>query len=275
MRETSNTSKPLRSFRNAALCYGVATLCLLAGCSALAKATYLELLPMQGFDTLPADARVHFEPGAQAAAEKLATNYNSLVEQVQSRLGDALRSTPQVYLCATDACYRKYALSAEARAEARGRGNLVLLNAATLESENRLLPVFAHELVHVFWFQRGVHCTPRWWTEGLAVATSDGGGAEKAAHDAAVQAIRDGRAFQASSENSCWTRMPLGLDAMPWPMFYRQSGMFVQWLRATHPEAFAASLARLRSGENLATAIESTHGQPLSALQRQWRKSLE
>ncbi|NML85973.1 hypothetical protein [Polaromonas sp.] len=260
----------LRSIR--LVCF-VTMVSLLTGCTAVARAAYLELLPLQGFDTLQADKRVHYEPEAKTNAENLAANYAQTIQQIEARLGGTLQTTPQVYLCASDACYLKYAFNQEARAEARGRGNLVLLKARTLEAEGRLLPVFTHELVHAFWFQHGVHCTPRWWTEGLAVEVSNGGGAEKVTHQEALQAMQEGKIFHASDENSCWTRMPPQLNGMAWPMFYRQSGMFVQWMRVRDPEGFSALLIKLRSGDNLATAIESVYGQPLTALHSAWQKS--
>ena len=251
----------------------VTVVSLLTGCTAVARAAYLELLPLQGFDTLQADNRVHYEPEAKTNAEILAASYAQTIQQIEARLGGTLQTKPQVYLCVSDACFLKYAFNKEARAEARGRGNLVLLKARTLEAEGRLLPVFTHELVHAFWFQHGVHCTPRWWTEGLAVEVSNGGGAEKVTRLEALQAIQEGKIFQASDENSCWTRMPPQLNGMAWPMFYRQSGMFVQWMRVRDPEGFSTLLIKLRSGDNLATAIESVYGQPITALHLAWQKS--
>ena len=251
----------------------VTVVSLLTGCTAVARAAYLELLPLQGFDTLQADNRVHYEPEAKTNAEILAASYAQTIQQIEARLGGTLQTKPRVYLCVSDACFLKYAFNKEARAEARGSGNLVLLKARTLEAEGRLLPVFTHELVHAFWFQHGVHCTPRWWTEGLAVEVSNGGGAEKVTRLEALQAIQEGKIFQASDENSCWTRMPPQLNGMAWPMFYRQSGMFVQWMRVRDPEGFSTLLIKLRSGDNLATAIESVYGQPITALHLAWQKS--
>ena len=250
-------------------------LSLTTGCSAVVRVAYLELLPLQGFETLQADRRVHYESEARAAAELLAAGYAAAISQIETKLGDKLHITPEVYLCASDACFVKYAFNKEARAEARWRGNLILLKAKTLEAEGRLLPVFAHELVHAFWFQRNIGCTPRWWTEGLAVESSNGSGAEKILRALATQAIRDGQVFQASDENSCWTRMPPQLNGMALPMFYRQSGMFVGWLRAHDPKAFALLLVKLREGDNLTKTIESAYSQPLTALHLAWTKSVQ
>lgn len=253
----------------------VAVISVLAGCSSVARAAYLELLPLQGFDTLPSDGRVHYEPEAKTSAELVAANYGQAIQQIETKLGGTLQTTPQVYLCASDACFLKYAFNNEGRAEARWRGNLVLLKAKTLEAEGRLLPVFTHELVHAFWFQRDIGCTPRWWTEGLAVESSNGGGAEKILRSLATQAIREGQVFQASDENSCWTRMPPGHDGMAWPMFYRQSGMFVEWLRVSDPKAFSVLLEKLRAGDNLSATIASAYGQSMTSLHLAWQKSLQ
>ena len=266
--------QPKLSRRFTIICL-LATVYLLSGCSTLLRAAYLEFIPLKGFDSLQTDSRIHYEPDAKPAAEMLESNYNQSIKDIETRLGGKLLTAPQVYLCASDVCFQKYAFNRQAQAEARWRGSLVLLKADSLMADGRLLTVFTHELVHAFWFQRGVGCTPRWWTEGLAVESSDGGGAEKVMQSLATQAIRQGQVFQAGAENGCWTRMPPGLGDMAWPMFYRQSGMFVGWLRASNPKAFFAVLEQLRAGENLAPAIESAYSQSMTSLHRAWQKSLQ
>ena len=248
---------------------------LLTGCSALARAAYLELLPLQGFETLQTDRRVHYESKAKAIAELIAASYPAAISQIEAKLGDKLHTTPDVYLCASDACFFKYAFNKVGRAETRWRGNLILMKAKTLEAEGRLLPVFTHELVHAFWFQRDIGCTPAWWREGLAVESSNGGGAELVMRSMALQAVRQGQVFQASDENGCWTRMPPGLNGMAWPMFYRQSGLFVEWLRVSDPKAFSAVLAKQRTGDSLWTSIASAYGQSVNSLHLAWQKSVQ
>lgn len=249
---------------------------VLSGCSSIVRAAYLEFLPLQGFETLQTtDGRVHYEPEMKSSAEMLAARYLETIRQIETKLGDKLHTTPEVYLCASDACFVKYAFNKEGRAEARWRGNLILLNAKTLEAESRLLSVFSHELVHAFWFQRDIGCTPAWWREGLAVESSNGGGAELVMRSMALQAVRQGQVFQASNENGCWTRMPPGLNGMGWPMFYRQSGMFVEWLRVSDPKAFSAVLEKQRTGDSLWTSIASAYGQSVNSLHLSWQKSVQ
>lgn len=253
----------------------LAVLTALTACSAVVRAGYLELLPLQGFAPHSQDARIHFEPDARSAADDLSAHYEQAVAQVEASLGGAIKTKPQVYLCASDVCFKKYAFNRSGRAEARGRGDLVLLDANLLRNEGRLQAVFKHELVHAFWFQRGVHCTPRWWTEGLAVESSGGGGAEEATVIAATDSLRKGQVFSPSSENSCWTRMPPEMNGMAWPLFYRQSGMFVSWLRTQDADAFNGVLRELREGENLFSAVERHYGRSIPALHRQWKNAAQ
>ena len=265
--------KPLCSLPRLALLACLALSMTLAACSAVVRAGYLELLPLRGFEVHAKDAGIHFEPGARAAADNLSAHYEQAVAQVEASLGGAIEKKPLVYLCASDVCFNKYAFNRSGRAEARGRGDLILLKAKLLQGEGRLLAVFTHELVHAFWSQRGVHCTPRWWTEGLAVESSGGGGAEEVTVAAAIDALRDGQVFSASSENSCLSRMPPEMNGMAWPLFYRQSGMFVAWLRVSNAAAFSGLLKKLLAGENLSPAMETSYGKSMVSLHKKWQSS--
>ena len=270
-----NPFQPTTLQRRMLLIGCLAVMTALTACSAVIRAGYLELLPLRGFAPHSQDARIHFEPDARAAADDLAAHYEQAVAQVEASLGGAIKTKPPVYLCASDFCFQKYAFNRSGRAEARGRGDLILLNANLLQTEGRLRAVFTHELVHAFWFQRGVHCTPRWWTEGLAIESSGGGGAEEVTVIAAIDALGDGKIFSASSENSCWTRMPPEMNGMAWPLFYRQSGMFVSWLRKEDAGAFNHVLRELREGENLFSAVERRYGRSIPALHRQWKNAAQ
>ena len=263
--------QPSRLPRRLALLACLALSMTLAACSAVVRTGYLEVLPLRGFEVHAQNVRIHFEPGARTAADDLSAHYEQAAAQVEASLGGAFKTKPPAYLCASEACFNKYAFNRSARAEARGRGDLVLLKANLLQDEGRLLAVFTHELVHAFWFQRGVHCTPRWWTEGLAVESSGGGGAEAVTVAAATDALRDGQVFSASSENSGWTRMPPEMNGMAWPLFYRQSGMFVAWLHVSNAGAFSALLEKLREGENLSPAMESSYGEGMASLHKKWQ----
>ena len=252
----------------------VATAALLASCGSLAKVVYLEVLPLRGFQTHPADPQVHFEPGAEAAADAVVAGLDDAVRQIETSHGAPLHKRPAVYLCATAACYERYAFTVAARAETRPFGNTVLMQGRLLVDEQRLMPILTHELSHAFWFQRGIRCLPRWWTEGLAVDASGGGGAELAPPATALQAVHEGRLFTELDE-SCTVRDSATRAQLEWPLFYREAGMFVGWLRERDGAAFARTLAQLRDGTGLPTAITSSYAAPPLQLWQAWRRDLE
>ena len=273
MSERPDAVVPAIPWRPALITVVVAAAGLLASCGSMAKMAYLELMPMRGFETHAGNTLVHFERGAEGAAEAVVEGLDAAVRQIETSHGAALLRRPDVYVCASTACYERNAFTPLSRAETRPLGHSVILQGGLLLDEKRLQAVLTHELSHVFWFERGIRCHPRWWTEGLAVESSGGGGAELQPASAAMQALRDGAAFT-ELEESCLERDSASRAGMGWPMFYRQAGMFVGWLRAHDGAAFGNTLAQLREGAGLRRAIESSFAAPLPALWQDWRRSV-
>lgn len=93
------------------------------------------------------------------------------------------------------------------------------------------------------------------------------GCAEGASIADAVKAIAEGRVFEPTLESGAWAafnlRLPAGMD---WPLFYRQSGLFVQFLHDRDPAAFNRLLGRVRVGEVFAQAWEQTYPQGMAPL---------
>ena len=244
----------------------------LSGCS-MAKVAVLALKPLDGFESSTFAPAVHYEPGAQAQAEQVGTALAAARRQVEAALGSTLPVPPEIYLCADQACYQRYAYTPGAAAETRPLGKVVVMNAGKLAAEGRLIPVLTHELTHAYWHQRGLRCFPRWWAEGLAVDVSGGGGAEKAPQAEAIALIRAGKVFQAIDE-SCWVRDSQRVAGLEWPMFYRQAGMFVGYLRHSQAQHFARTLELLRDGSPLFPALETAYGQPVATLWTRWQSDL-
>lgn len=126
----------------------------------------------------------------------------------------------------------------------------------------RLDGVLTHELSHIHffgWRPRNAPRPPPWFTEGLAVMVSKGGGAEGVSDEEAAQAIRDG--YAVILDDRPWfdftdirfEREPSAtgaLDAYSYRqrLAFRQAAVFIAWLRARDPVAFGRLLRSLESG---------------------------
>ncbi len=242
----------------------------LSGCSRWAKAAWLQLQPFNGFIDISPGSLVHVESTASvqtlALAQQLQQTYASAQKTIEQTHGATLKS-PDVYVCASEACYAKYVMTADSSAETGQTGSTVILNAVRLLKNDSGVPIFSHELAHIFWYQHGQRCFPRWWLEGMAVSIS-GGGAESVSDAQARQLLREGRAFHAALSNGCFN--PAQRDNLSWAAYYRQAAMFVSYLRESAPN-FAHALKLMRLGEGVGPALQTAYGKPVAELWEQWR----
>lgn len=251
----------------------IAVVCCLAmsGCSNWIKAGMLQIRPFTGFNDVSAASLVHVDSTASvqtlALAQQLQQAYAAAQTTIEQTHGASFRP-PDVYVCATEDCYAKYVMIADSSAETGQTGSRVILNAVRLLKNDSGLPIFTHELSHIFWYQHGQRCAPRWWLEGVAVATS-GGGAESVSEAQARQLLREGQVFHATLDNGCFK--PAQRGTLSWAAYYRQAAMFVSYLRESAPQ-FTRALEFMRRGESVGLALQAAYGQPVAELWEQWHK---
>jgi hypothetical protein len=111
-------------------------------------------------DTMPDAERRAARATLQAARDRVRRFYGALLRE------------PQVFLCADEACYQRYAGEGS-------RGTAFLDRALILAPGAVTVPIAAHELSHIEFHARiGLIATardrvPRWFDEGLAINVSD------------------------------------------------------------------------------------------------------
>ena len=244
----------------------------MAGCSNWIKAGILQIQPFTGFRDISPGGLVHVDSTASeqtlALAQQLQQEYPSAQTMIEHTHGAGLSSS-DVYVCASEACYAKYVMIADSSAETGQSGRTVILNAVRLLKNHSGLPIFKHELSHIFWYQHGQKCAPRWWLEGMAVSTS-GGGAESVSEAQARQFLREGHVFGATLDNGCFS--PAQRGTLSWAAYYRQAAMFVSYLRNDAPR-FMHAVELMRQGETVGLALQTTYDQPVAELWEKWRKN--
>ena len=164
--------------------------------------------------------------------------------------------------------------------EVKGAVFIKLFLSGELRKEpDRIKRILTHELSHLHLGQRlGIYGynahLPSWFQEGLAVVVSNGGGAEKASIADATTALRTGKSLTPEDHGSfLFKKFASSYDLTP-PMFYRQSGMFVAWLRQQDSTRFRTFLVAIEGGEGFATAFTTAYGMDVDTAWRQFVNGL-
>lgn len=222
--------------------------------------------------TLPAlqsDPRIHHEPAARACAERIAGLLPMAMAQIESVHGRPFAKPPLIGVYASYPTYARANGLGNAGIAGVTRAGRALLSPTLCDNEHeRLAGVLTHELSHVHffgWRPRKASRPPPWFTEGLAVAASGGGGAEGVSDDDARRALRAG--VRVILDDSAWTDFAaIRFEREPdcaascdlWTfrqrLAFRQAALFIAWLRAQKPEDFQSLLRDLEHGLDFETA---------------------
>lgn len=251
----------------------LASLAALAGCGPASALLH----DAKAQPCLYEDCLVRAQPGAEslaATADRLLPRAKARVEAMQGRPFGA----PVTLVAFADF---------DAYAAANGRGAAApagvtfmdrvslsprLLHASTEDIEAYL----THELSHAHLLSHmstlSLLSIPSWYTEGLAVLASGGGGAQMVSPEDARHAIAAGQTIDPiESEGVLQNSLPgaRGYQAdtamRGAHMAYRQAGMFVGYLRERDSKAFAALLDGLFAGRDFSSAFRDAYGAPVAA----------
>ncbi|CCJ05965.1 hypothetical protein [Methylocystis sp. SC2] len=267
--------------------WGVGLACIAAAMLALALRPDLRLAARAAWNdprllrALADDARIHYEPEALACAEAVAEITPRAVAQIESAHGRPFAQPPAVGVYASYENYARANAMGDPGIAAVTRAGAALLSPTLCGAERkRLEGVLTHELSHVHlsgWRPLGAPRPPQWFTEGLAVMASNGGGAEGVSEEDAARAIRDG--YRVVLDGRRWIDFAgLGFERDPprdpakdaltqrQRLAYRQAGMFVGWLRLRDETAFMQLLRALEAGRPFEGAFQSAFGESAPSL---------
>lgn len=227
----------------------------LSGCS-LTRTAYVYVQSPEGLPKVSASLPIYAEKGAESMAGDITAALPTLIQRIEATHGGKLGALAPVVICATQACYEQYASSPSSSGQTLGDRRIAINGAKVLKEERDAVQLFTHELSHFYWFSQGIGFQPRWFEEGMGVWASNGGGAENVSVEAAQQAIRSGITIQPTLNSGLWNYLtqPASPPENNWHMYYRQAGMFVQYLHDSDPVAFAHLLEALRNTKDLKQA---------------------
>ncbi len=273
----------LRSIATLAFAFFAAAAVALIGRPVLRTAIVAAWNDPASLPALSIDPRIHHEAAARPCAERIADLLPKAMAQIESAHSRPFSKSPRIGVYAS---YRTYARAnglGDAGIAGVSRAGWALLSPTLCEDEHdRLAGVLTHELSHLHffgWRSRNAARPPPWFTEGLAVAASGGGGAEGVDDDEARLALRadirvildeaawtDFSAIRFTREPACVA--PCDLWTYRQRLAFRQAGLFISWMRARNPEKFTLLLRRLEQGEIFDGAFDEIFGETPKRL---WR----
>jgi hypothetical protein len=246
-------------------------LALLSGC-ALTVSDPRALVPIDSFVPLAGDARVWVEPGYEAYGARVADALPAAIARVEAAHFLPFARAPRVYVCGSDACFRRYVLTPKVSAAVVPDNRLVLSPNLDGRERHRLPALLTHELAHLHLGQRIGHyhsTLPIWFHEGWASLTAEGGGAEYATDAQAFAAARAGRRVDLGARDTPDKRHRASASNLNIHEFYRQSMLLVGGLKAQDEARFRQLALAVQDNTDFEIAFWNIYGQaPATRLAR-------
>src|SRR6266540_5914366 len=249
-------------------------LLLLTGCSWVYARFAYDFVPF------PGNGQILCEPGAEDLAKLAADHFPLSLDRVRKQQYVPFKDGGKIRVYVFND-KEHYARFSHASVLTRGSSTTdeVYLSARLRERIDTLPNVLVHELSHVHVRQytgtfKYIKDLPGWFLEGLAVSVSDGGGAENVTKEQAQAAIRRAVKFGPDDTGRIIghkTAHNYGLEPQ---MYYRQAGLFVEYLRKTDPSAFEAALVDVLNGAGFRDTWVKRYGRTLSELWLSYEKSI-
>jgi hypothetical protein len=219
---------------------------------------------LEQFQTLATDERVRYEPGAQEYAERVAELLPAAIAQVEAGHYRPFAAPVVVHVCGSYACFEQKVPGAGRYTAAVIYDNRLLLAPRLFDREpSRLYPILVHELSHLHLGQRLGHYTlriPVWFHEGLASLVALSGGADLVSEEEARRAIAAGEHFLPDAAHDETSRTFADHWRLRVAMLYRQSMMFLSYLRTAGEERFRGLLDNLQQRAPFDEAFTAAFG---------------
>ncbi len=240
-----------------------AMLATLQGC-ALTVSDPRALKPIDGFAPLGSDPRVWVEPGHEAFGARVAASLPAAIARVEAGHYLPFARVPRVYVCGSDACFKRYVLTPKLSAAVVPDNRLILSPNLDGRESHRLPTLLTHELAHLHLGQRIGHyhsSLPVWFHEGWASLTAEGGGAEYATDARVFEAIRAGRRIDLSVRDTPDKRHRADASGLDIYAFYRQSMLLVGWLKTQDEARFRQLALAVQANTDFNLAFWNVYGQ--------------
>ncbi len=229
----------------------------------------LAYLRMPQLKILKENQLISYEASAEPLASAIAGYLPEAIARIEAAEGLEFIRPVTFRVFADWKNYEKYGAGVAGAAAAVTVFDRINFSPKLLVQPERVRAVLTHELSHALLHQRiGLWSLtlPSWFNEGLAVLVSDGGGAETVPETEAVAAIHRGERFTPDESESVFGHRFGASFGLPEHMFYRQSALFVGYMRKRDPQKFKALLSTLSEPESLGAAVQRHYSMTIAQL---------
>ncbi len=228
------------------------------------------------FVPLETDKRVLYEPGAEKFAQQMAELLPQAIEQVEAGHYRPFVKPVTIHICVSEESYEKLTgVKAPASITLKG----VFFSPRLVEEQRPLSLYLSHELSHLHLEQqvgkwKFAHL-PAWFKEGLATYVSGGGGAQNVTESEAIEAIRTGKHFEPHEKGSIFSRKYGHHWGLSPHMFYRQSMMFVAYLKNVNEEKYRGFLLAIQDGAGFSKSFYNAFDKNLEVTWKEFLVEIE
>lgn len=221
------------------------------------------LKPMEGFVQLAGDPRVWVEPGAETFGRRASDLLDRSIEKVEAAHYLKFAEPVELYVCGTEACFKRYVMTPKLSAAVIPDNRLILSPNLDGKEKWRLEGLLVHELAHLHLGQRVGHYhfnIPVWFHEGWASLTADGSGAEFATDAQALEAVAGGKMIDLAKRDAPGLRHNARQMDMNIHVFYRQAMLLVKALKTREPDRFRELALAVQNNQDFEIAFWDIFG---------------
>ena len=238
---------------------------LLQGCS-LIKIGIAYGQSTENFIVHPKDSRVLYETGAEASADTIVSHIENSIAIVESMHYQKFSKDIKIHVCASIETFESHTTMKKSRGTTIG--DKLFLSPKLFTQPKTVKSILTHELSHLHLAQKLGGITlymnvPSWFQEGLATYVSSGGGAEKISVYDAVKALESqtffipddtASIFDLKNATSYGFTEHYSDPLTAQHMYYRQSSMFVAYLKNSDNDSFNGLMKLILKGEKFKSA---------------------
>jgi len=225
------------------------------------------------------DGRVSYEHGTKEVAAEISARLDEYIRQIETAQYGKFTNLSEIriYIFNDKERYSRFAYGTNPSTFTGANNNEIFVSYARIK-ERRLEDqcqksgcpetiegLMLHELSHIHLRQalgnwKYLSNIPFWFSEGLATLVSGGAGAGMTTELSEIMAMKTGSHLIPEHTGSIFRKGKVSGDLRSGSFrYYRQSQMFVKYLRDVDPVGFQNVLTELRNAQNFQTTIESNY----------------